>query len=108
MATVVPRDGHVLVLDNGGYGTERPILDGPFNDLQPVAHRELALAMGFSAAERVENEQELWSCLSRWQSDGITGPTLISVAIPAGQMSAALRRLSTALAQKLASSPPQG
>jgi indolepyruvate decarboxylase len=98
----------VIVLDNGGYGTERPILDGPFNDLQPVAHRELALAMGFSAAERVENEEELWSCLGRWRSDGMTGPTLISVAIPAGEMSAALRRLSRALAQKLASAPPQG
>ena len=98
----------VVVLDNGGYGTERPILDGPFNDLQPVAHRELALAMGFSAAERVQNEEELWSGLGRWRSDGITGPTLISVAIPAGAMSAALRRLSTALAQKLASSAPQG
>ena len=97
----------VVVLDNGGYGTERPILDGPFNDLQPVAHRELALAMGFSAAERVKNEEELWSCLGRWRSDGVTGPTLISVAIPAGAMSAALRRLSTALAQKLASPPPQ-
>ena len=98
----------VIVLDNGGYGTERPILDGPFNNLQPVAHRELALAMGFSAAERVENEEELWSCLGRWRSDGMTGPTLISVAIPTGQMSPALRRLSTALAQKLASSSPQG
>ena len=98
----------VIVLDNGGYGTERPIVDGPFNNLQPVAHRELALAMGFSAAERVKNEEELWSCLGRWRSDGITGPTLISVAIPAGEMSAALRRLSTALAQKLASSPPHG
>jgi indolepyruvate decarboxylase len=98
----------VIVLDNGGYGTERPILDGPFNDLQPVAHRELALAMGFSAAERVKNEEELWSCLGRWRSDGMTGPTLISVAIPAGAMSAALRRLSAALAQKLATPAPQG
>jgi len=98
----------VIVLDNGGYGTERPIVDGPFNNLQPVAHRELALAMGFSVAERVENEEELWRCLGRWRSDGMTVPTLISVAIPAGEMSAALRRLSTALAQKLANSPPQG
>ena len=96
-----------IVLDNGGYGTERPIVDGPFNDLQPVAHRVLALAMGFNAAERVKNEEELWCCLGRWRSDGITGPTLISVAIPAGEMSAALRRLSAALAQKLASPPPQ-
>jgi indolepyruvate decarboxylase len=98
----------VVVLDNGGYGTERPIVDGPFNDLQPVAHRELALAMGFSAAERVENEEDLWSSLGRWRSAGITGPTLISVTIPAGEMSAPLKRLSAALAQKLASSPPQG
>jgi TPP-dependent 2-oxoacid decarboxylase len=91
----------VIVLDNGGYGTERPIHDGPFNDVQALDHRQLALAMGFSAAERVENEEELWSGLLRWQSDRITGPTLISVAIPAGEMSAALRRLSTALAAKV-------
>jgi hypothetical protein len=63
--------------------------------------------MGFSAAERVKNEEELWRCLGRWRSDGMKGPTLISVAIPAGAMSAALRRLSTALAQKLASPAPQ-
>jgi hypothetical protein len=56
----------------------------------------------------VKNEEELWSCLGRWRSDGMTGPTLISVAIPAGEMSAALRRLSTALAQKLATPAPQG
>ncbi len=94
----------VIVLDNGGYGTERPIVDGPFNDLQLVAHRELALAMGFSAAERVANEEELWSCLSRWRSNGLAGPMLNSVAIPTGAMSAALWRLSTALGRKVASS----
>jgi indolepyruvate decarboxylase len=96
----------VIVLDNRGYGTERPILNGPFNDVQPVAHRELALAMGFSTAERVVNEVELWGSLNRWRSDGIKGPALISVAIPVGEMSAALRRLSTALAAKLKTPTP--
>jgi TPP-dependent 2-oxoacid decarboxylase len=93
----------VIVLDNGGYGTERPILDGPFNDVQPVAHRELALAMGFSAAERMENEEQLWRCLVRWRDEQRTGPTLISVSIPTGAMSGALRRLSTALAARVKS-----
>ena len=36
----------VVVLDNGGYGTERPMLDGPFNDGQPVDQVSLALAYG--------------------------------------------------------------
>jgi indolepyruvate decarboxylase len=98
----------VIVLDNGGYGTERPILDGPFNDVQPLAHRELALAMGFSAAERVASEQDLWSGLGRWRQEGRTGPTLISVAIPTGLMSATLRRLSTALAAKVKNPSPAG
>jgi len=53
----------VIVLDNGGCGTERPIVDGPFNDLQPVAHRELALAMGFNAAERVVAMPQLLNAL---------------------------------------------
>jgi indolepyruvate decarboxylase len=98
----------VIVLDNGGYGTERPILDGPFNDVQPVDHRQLALAMGFPTAERVENEGALWSCLGRWRDDEMASPTLISVAITSGGMSAALRRLSMALASRVKAPSPPG
>lgn len=43
----------VVGMDNAGYGTERPMLDGPFNDVAPVDHVGLALAMGFHAARRV-------------------------------------------------------
>jgi TPP-dependent 2-oxoacid decarboxylase len=49
----------VIVLEKDGYGTERPILDGPFNDMQMLAHRELTLAMSFCAAERLATEPEL-------------------------------------------------
>jgi indolepyruvate decarboxylase len=89
----------VIVLDNRGYGTERPMLDGPFNDVQPVDHRSLARSMGVSAAERVETEESLWQCLCRWQGQR-TAPVLLSVALPAGDSSPALQRLTAALRSK--------
>ena len=42
------------VLDDS---TERPMLDGSFNDVAPVDHVGLALAMGFQAARRVARQR---------------------------------------------------
>lgn len=90
----------VVVMDNAGYGTERPMLDGPFNDVAPVDHRGLALAMGFQGARRVEKEGELWEALQAFLP--ITeGPTLISVALDPLDASEALRNLTAALGKKV-------
>jgi indolepyruvate decarboxylase len=90
----------VIVLDNRGYGTERPMLDGPFNDVQPLDHPGLARAMGVSAAERVETEQALWESLQRWQGQR-SAPVLLSVALPPGDSSPALQRLTAALSSRV-------
>jgi len=90
----------VVVMDNAGYGTERPMLDGPFNDVAPVDHRGLALAMGFQAARRVEKEGELWEALLSFLQ--VTeGPTLISAALDPLDASDALRNLTAALGKKV-------
>jgi thiamine pyrophosphate-dependent acetolactate synthase large subunit-like protein len=90
----------VVVMDNAGYGTERPMLDGPFNDVAPVDHRGLALAMGFQAARRVEKEGELWEALQSFLQ--VTeGPTLISAALDPLDASDALRNLTAALGKKV-------
>jgi TPP-dependent 2-oxoacid decarboxylase len=90
----------VIVLDNNGYGTERPMLDGAFNDVQPVDHRRLAQSFGIAESERVDNEQDLWACLRRW-TEHRTAPALLSVAIAAGDQSPALQRLTAALATRV-------
>ncbi|MFN9661168.1 MAG: thiamine pyrophosphate-dependent enzyme [Cyanobacteriota bacterium] len=90
----------VVVMDNAGYGTERPMLDGPFNDVAPVDHVGLALAMGFQAARRVEREGDLWDALQAFAQQN-AGPTLVSVALDPRDASDALRNLTTALGTKV-------
>ncbi|MFN9644419.1 MAG: alpha-keto acid decarboxylase family protein [Cyanobacteriota bacterium] len=90
----------VVVMDNAGYGTERPMLDGPFNDVAPVDHVGLALAMGFQAARRVALEGELWETLQAYSKE-TAGPTLVSVALDPQDASDALRNLTTALGEKV-------
>ena len=90
----------VVVMDNAGYGTERPMLDGPFNDVAPVDHVGLALAMGFRAARRVAAETDLWEALQLFASD-TSGPTLISAELDPLDASDALRNLTSALGKKV-------
>ncbi|MEY4354265.1 MAG: hypothetical protein RLZZ609_2506 [Cyanobacteriota bacterium] len=90
----------VVVMDNAGYGTERPMLDGPFNDVAPVDHVGLALAMGFRAARRVAAETDLWEALQLFASD-LSGPTLISAELDPLDASDALRNLTSALGKKV-------
>ncbi|MFM7641244.1 MAG: alpha-keto acid decarboxylase family protein [Cyanobium sp.] len=90
----------VVVMDNAGYGTERPMLDGPFNDVAPVDHVGLALAMGFRAARRVAAETDLWEALQLFAGD-TSGPTLISAELDPLDASDALRNLTTALGKKV-------
>ena len=91
----------VVVLDNGGYGTERPMLDGPFNDVQPVDHVALARAYGFKAALRVQFEEELEQALTSLLAIK-DGPTLISVELQQGDVSDVLKNLTAALAKRVA------
>ncbi|MEB3319206.1 MAG: thiamine pyrophosphate-binding protein [Cyanobacteriota bacterium] len=90
----------VVVMDNAGYGTERPMLDGPYNDVAPVDHVGLALAMGFLAARRVSRESELWETLQAFARE-TAGPTLVSVALDPLDASDALRNLTAALGKKV-------
>ena len=76
------------------------MLDGPFNDVAPVDHVGLALAMGFQAARRVKKEEELWEALQAFLQ--VTdGPTLISAALDRLDASDALRNLTAALGRKV-------
>ncbi|MFO7627935.1 MAG: thiamine pyrophosphate-binding protein [Prochlorococcaceae cyanobacterium] len=90
----------VVVFDNKGYGTERPMLDGPFNDVAPIDHVALAAAMGLVAARRVELEEEFWAALQDFMAVN-SGPVLISAVIDPADASDALRNLTAAMAQRV-------
>jgi thiamine pyrophosphate-dependent acetolactate synthase large subunit-like protein len=76
------------------------MLDGPFNDGQPVDQVSLALAYGFKAARRVRVEVDLELALTQFLASS-DGPSLISVELQQGDVSDVLRNLSAALAKRI-------
>jgi indolepyruvate decarboxylase len=64
----------VVGMDNAGYSTEPPMLDGPFNDVAPVDHGGLALAMGFVAARRLNGKGAVGGPAKLHPGDGRADP----------------------------------
>jgi indolepyruvate decarboxylase len=59
----------VVLLNNGGYGTERPMQDGPYNDLWPWKYHRVPEVLGAGRGFLVETEAELDAALQvaeRW------------------------------------------
>ena len=85
----------IVVLDNLGYGTQRPILDGPFNDIPPIAADKLVEAFGTGRGFDVTTRAQLDSALA----DAVASDALciIRVTLPKDGRSAALERLGEAL-----------
>jgi len=89
----------VIILDNDGYGTERPMLDGPFNDIQPWAYWRIPEIVGAGLGIRVETEREMAAALDRARAN--TGAfTIIQVKIGRNDHSPALERLTASLAAR--------
>lgn len=85
----------IIVLDNSGYGTQRPIMDGPFNDIPAIAVEKLPEAFGTGRGFAVTTRAELDDALSRAvASDELC---IIRVQLPKDGRSAALERLGEAL-----------
>lgn len=49
----------IIVLNNKGYGMERIMLDGPFNDIQNWEYDKFPLVVGGGLGHKVETEEEL-------------------------------------------------
>lgn len=90
----------IMVLDNQGYGTERPMLDGAFNDIAPVDHMGLAQSMGIQKAARVKDEIGFWHQFREFMADR-EGPALLSVELPVHDKSLALQRLTEELGHRV-------
>jgi indolepyruvate decarboxylase len=89
----------VIVFDNQGYGTQRPILDGVFNDIPPMAVEKLVAVIGSGRGHLVHTEVELDDALKiAMNSDELN---IIRVILPKGGRSAGLNRLGAALAKRV-------
>ena len=89
----------IIVLDNQGYGTQRPLLDGVFNDIPALACEELVRVLGTGQGYLVATELELQQALSSAiASDELC---IIRVQLPKDGRSAGLTRLGKALAKRV-------
>jgi TPP-dependent 2-oxoacid decarboxylase len=89
----------VVVLNNHGYGTERPMVDGPFNDVLSWQYSRLPEVLGSGTGYVVKTEEQLAAALTtaRAYTESFS---ILDVQLEADDLSPALRRLTTALANK--------
>ena len=90
----------VILLNNGGYGTERHMQDGPYNDLQPWNYHRLPELLGGGHSYVIRTEAELDEALTmaRSQTDAFS---LLEVKLATMDRSPALKRLAQRLARRL-------
>lgn len=91
----------IIVINNRGYGTERPMLDGPFNDLQLWQYSRIPhLIGGNGRGFFVETEDQLGEALAAaWKFN--EGYSILDIQIEQDDMSPALRRLTSNMAKKV-------
>lgn len=85
----------IIVLDNEGYGTQRPMLDGAFNNIPSLKAEELPKAFGCGKGIKCTTEDELNAAMMQATAD--EDLYLIRACVPKGQISGALKRLTDAL-----------
>ncbi len=90
----------VIVLDNGGYGTERFLHPGKFefNEIQPWAYHKLPEVYGGGTGYEVRTEGEFDAALRAALAD-TTGPCVIQVHLDRSDHSTALGRLTERLSK---------
>ena len=96
----------MVILNNGGYLTERLITDGSFNDIQPWRYAKLPELFGGGRSFVVETEDELDAAL-----DAVGGSDelcILDVHLGATDASPALHRLAEGLREMAGSSAATG
>jgi TPP-dependent 2-oxoacid decarboxylase len=93
----------VVVLNNFGYGTERQIQDGPYNDLVPWEFHKLPELLGAGRGFLVKTEHELQEALHAAQANKESF-SIINVHLDPKDRSPALERLGKNLAKRLPTS----
>jgi indolepyruvate decarboxylase len=90
----------VLVLNNRGYGTERHIHEGPYNDLWPMNYHRLPELLGAGRGFVVETERDFDAALTAAEQH-TESFSLLEVRLDALDRSPALSRLAERLAKKV-------
>jgi indolepyruvate decarboxylase len=94
----------VVVFNNAGYSTERFILDGPFNDIEPWRFHKIGELFGNVAGYDVRTEDEFENAITAAIATR-DRPSLIEVHLSPADPSPAMRRLATNLRDKVQGRP---
>jgi indolepyruvate decarboxylase len=90
----------VVVLNNSGYGTERPMTDGGFNDIPAWRYSRLPEVIGAGQGFEVFTEQDFERALQAAMAR-TDMPTILDVHLDPNDHSPALKRLTDALGAKV-------
>jgi indolepyruvate decarboxylase len=93
----------VIVLDNRGYGTERLLLEGSFNDINPWQYQLLPQVLGGGTGWEVRTEGDFDRAITAAVADA-AGMNIIRVHIAEDDRSTTLDRLTKNLAKRVRSS----
>lgn len=89
----------IIVVDNKGYGTQRPMMDGPFNDIPLLKAEELIKSFGVGTGTLCEYESEFSEALSL--AINHEDLHIIRACVPKDGYSPALLRLTDALKKRI-------
>ncbi len=90
----------VIVLNNGGYGTERPMQDGPYNDVHPWQYSRIPDVLGAGQGFIVRTEEELDKALIAAEKN-TDSFSILDVRLDPHDLSPALQRLAQRLGKKV-------
>jgi TPP-dependent 2-oxoacid decarboxylase len=91
----------IIVLNNSGYGTERPMLDGPFNDVLPWNYYRIPGVLGHGKGFVVETEDQLEESFSAAENIYSQELCILDVRLDIHDGSPALQRLTESLGKKV-------
>jgi indolepyruvate decarboxylase len=91
----------IIILNNGGYGTERPMLDGPFNDVLRWKYYRIPEIIDHGKAFLIETEDHLEQALSATENIYSKELCILDVRLDIHDGSPALQRLTESLGKKV-------
>jgi indolepyruvate decarboxylase len=89
----------IIILDNDGYGTERPMADGAFNDVLRWDYTEIPRVIGNGLGIKVKTEREMEAALTKARANNSW--SLIQVMLDRDDHSPALKRLTAKLGERV-------
>ncbi|HEY6885705.1 MAG TPA: thiamine pyrophosphate-binding protein [Nitrososphaeraceae archaeon] len=91
----------IIVLNNNGYGTERPMLDGPFNDILAWNYYRIPEILGHGKGFVIQTEDQLEGSLLAAEKIYSKELCILDVRLDTHDGSPALQRLTESLGKKV-------